>query len=63
MTELEKSSLDFIQPPHPVISFVKSQKGKSMILINGYTFKLNKITTNQVIHNLCYNVKFISYNT
>jgi hypothetical protein len=45
MTELTKSSSDFIQTPNPVISFIQSQKGKLMMLADGYTFKLNKTTT------------------
>jgi hypothetical protein len=42
MAELAKSSSDSIQPSSPVISFVYSQKGKLMVVIDDYTFKLNR---------------------
>lgn len=45
MTELVKSSSDFIQPPSPVVSLIRSQKGKLMVAIDNYIFKLNQTTT------------------
>jgi len=44
MAELVQSSSDSIQSSPPVISFVHSQKGRLMAVIDNYTFKLNRET-------------------
>ncbi|CAF2043457.1 unnamed protein product [Rotaria magnacalcarata] len=39
------SSEDEIQSRSPTISFINSQKGKQLLIVNEYIFKLNKTTT------------------
>ena len=33
------------EPSSPSVSYIQSQKGKPMLVLNNYIFKLNKITT------------------
>ena len=42
MTEFMKSSSDSIQLTSPVISLITSQKGKLMLVVDDYIFKLNR---------------------
>jgi hypothetical protein len=42
MAEFLKSPSDAVQLTSPVISFMNSQKGKLMLVINDYIFKLNR---------------------
>ncbi|CAF2843341.1 unnamed protein product [Rotaria sp. Silwood2] len=45
MTTAASSSLYEKQPPSTVISFIQSQKGKPLLVLDKYLFKLNKPTT------------------
>ncbi|CAF3122081.1 unnamed protein product [Rotaria sp. Silwood2] len=45
MTTAAASSIEEIQSKSPAISFVNSQKGKSLLIANEYIFKSNKTTT------------------
>ena len=42
MAEITKCPLDSVELTSPVISFINSQKGKLMLAINDYVFKLNR---------------------
>lgn len=44
MTATASSSQEIIAGQSPVISFIHSQKGKPLLMINEYVFKLNKTT-------------------
>ncbi|CAF0893783.1 unnamed protein product [Rotaria sordida] len=45
MSEAAVSSVEVTRPKSPTISFINSNKGKSLLVANNYVFKLNKTTT------------------
>ncbi len=47
MTSTISSLLDENQQSSQVISFIQSQKGKSLLTLDNHIFKLNKLTENR----------------
>ena len=45
MAETATSSTDVARSISPAISFINSNKGKSLLVTDDYVLKLNKITT------------------